>query len=80
MTEKLQPPVLLEAAPAVAEVEPVRARDMLPDLAPEVEQELVSRADAWVTSVATLAPKTPEYTAQIRQIQDVARTEISKTA
>lgn len=80
MTEKLQPPVLLEAAPAVAEVEPVRARDMLPDLAPEVEQELVSRADAWVTSVATLTPKTPEYTAQIRQIQDVARTEISRTA
>lgn len=83
MDEKLTPPAeveVIEAKPAVEEVEPAKANDMLPDVPPELLLDLRNRADSWANQVATMKPKTPEYTEQVRAIQQVARQEIQSTA
>ncbi|CAG7845214.1 hypothetical protein USB125703_01472 [Pseudoclavibacter triregionum] len=85
MTDKLQPPspeelAPIEAAPPVEQVQPTKAVDMLPDIAPETALDLRHRADTWVGHLATMKPKTPEYLEQVRAIQNVARQEITQTS
>ncbi|MDJ1370612.1 toxic anion resistance protein [Gulosibacter molinativorax] len=84
MNQKLQPPSPedlepIEAAPPVQEVEPAKAHSMLPDVDPNTALDLQHRADTWVGHLATLKPKTPEYTEQVRAISQVARQEIQQT-
>ncbi|NLT25342.1 MAG: toxic anion resistance protein [Microbacteriaceae bacterium] len=81
MNNKLQPPTPAElepipATPAVEAVEPKSATDMLPDIDPATALDLRSRAESWVGHLAKLAPKTPEFTEQVRAIQRVALQEI----
>ncbi|SJM57056.1 toxic anion resistance protein [Gulosibacter sp. 10] len=85
MNQKLQPPSPeelepIEAAPPVTEVEPKSAPGMLPEVDPETALDLRHRADTWVGHLATLKPKTPEYTEQVRAISQVARAEIEQTS
>ncbi|WP_311476934.1 toxic anion resistance protein [uncultured Gulosibacter sp.] len=85
MNEKLTPPsptelAPIEASPAVEPVASDAAGGMLPDIDPETALDLRNRANAWVNNISTLKPKTPEYTEQVRAIQEVARTEIRTSA
>lgn len=85
MNDKLQPPSAAElepipATPAVEAVEPKKAPDMLPDIDPATALDLRRRADTWVDHLSTMRPKTPEYTEQVRAIQQVARTEIQSSS
>ncbi|KAB1643482.1 toxic anion resistance protein [Gulosibacter chungangensis] len=84
MNQKLQPPTPeelepIEATPPVSAVEPAKAHSMLPDMDPATALDLQHRADTWVGHLATLTPKTPEYTEQVRAISQVARQEIQQT-
>lgn len=86
MTNKLQPPApepALEPIPATPPVEPVpaaQATDMLPDIDPATALDLQNRASTWVNHLAGMKPKTPEFTEQVRAIQQVARTEIQNSS
>ena len=85
MNDKLQPPSAAElepipATPPVEAVEPEKAPDMLPDIDPATALDLRRRADTWVDHLSTMRPKTPEYTEQVRAIQQVARTEIQSSS
>lgn len=83
MTEKLTPPTEpaeIEVAPPVEPVEPQKAADLLPDLSTDQLLDLRDRAVTWVGRLTGLVPKTPEFQAQIRAIQNVARTEITQSS
>ncbi|MBO1902216.1 toxic anion resistance protein [Leucobacter weissii] len=83
MTEKLTPPAeveQIEAAPPVEPVEPEKAVGLLPDLSNEQLLDLRDRAVTWVGRLTGLVPKTPEFQAQVRAIQNVARAEITQTS
>ena len=85
MTDKLTPPEStelepIEAAPAVEPVAAEKAPSMLPDIDPETALDLRNRATTWVDHIAAMKPKTPEYTEQVRAIQNVARTEIQTSS
>ncbi|MGO2558540.1 toxic anion resistance protein [Brachybacterium sp.] len=80
---KLEPPTpAQEITPAepVESVQDDQAGDMLPDLAPEQQQELEQRADAWVEQVAQLNPHSQEYTAQVNALGAVARRTFERTS
>ncbi|MDN6330460.1 MAG: toxic anion resistance protein, partial [Brachybacterium sp.] len=79
----LEPPTpAQEITPAepVESVQDDQAGDMLPDLAPEQQQELEQRADAWVEQVAQLNPHSQEYTAQVNALGAVARRTFERTS
>ena len=86
MANKLTPPEPapeLEPIPAAQAVEPVKsneASDMLPDIDPSTALDLQNRANTWVNHLAGMKPKTPEFTEQVRAIQQVARTEIQNSS
>lgn len=83
MTDKLLPPQPLEPIAATPAVEPVpeqKATDMLPDIDPTTALDLRNRANTWVDHLAGMKPKTPEFTEQVRAIQQVARTEIQASS
>lgn len=85
MNNKLQPPSPdelepLQAAPPVEDVEAKSAPGMLPNMDPETALDLRNRAETWVGHLASMTPKTPEYTQQVRAINQVARTEIQQTS
>lgn len=83
MTEKLTPPAevaVIEAAPPVETVEAKQAPELLPDLSSDQLLDLRNRANTWVGRLTALVPKTPEFQAQIRAIQNVARAEITQSS